>query len=521
MAALIVLPGNRVMSLNLLTASGLWPLFERRVQKTPDALMLIEGESGKRVTFSQAYDIAERLAAGFFERGIHANTVVTWQLPTGIQAVITSLALARLGAIQNPVIHLFGQREVRLVLERTRSAFLIVESTAHSENNGLSTMLEGLGDPPDVIFMSDERPQARKNDLPPVVTDDTPRWVYYTSGTTSEPKGAMHLDTSLLLGGRNLAAAIGATDNDVGTIAFPIAHIGGAMYLAMVLASGMSVVLLRRFDPPEACAIFRRWGVTTTGGSTPHYQALLNQQGKQSEALIPSLRVISGGGAPKPPQLYYDIKQVMNCALLHNFGMTEVPLIAAGSSIHTDEQLANTDGFPVEGVEVRIMTANGGRAKAGEAGEVRVRGAGTFKGYTDSDLNESAFDEDGFFCTGDLGILRDDGHLVLTGRQKDLIIRKGENISAQEIENILVRHPKVASAAVIGLPDSERGERVCAVVELVSSDEPFTFDEMVAFFHREGVMKQKIPEQLEIMEELPRSQALNKVVKTSLVPMFS
>lgn len=521
MAALIVLPGNRVMSLNLLTASGLWSLFERRVQKTPDELMLIEGESGKRVTFSQAYDIAERLAAGFFERGIHANTVVTWQLPTGIQAVITSLALARLGAIQNPVIHLFGQREVRLVLERTRSAFLIVESTAQSESNGLSTMLEDLGDPPDVIFMSDERPQAPKNDLPPVATDDIPRWVYYTSGTTSEPKGAMHLDTSLLLGGRNLAAAIGATDNDVGTIAFPIAHIGGAMYLAMVLASGMSVVLLRRFDPPEACAIFRRWGVTTTGGSTPHYQALLNQQGKQSEALIPSLRVISGGGAPKPPQLYYDIKQVMNCALLHNFGMTEVPLIAAGSSNHTDEQLANTDGFPVEGVEVRIMMANGGLAKAGEAGEVRVRGAGTFKGYTDSDLNESAFDEDGFFCTGDLGILRDDGHLVLTGRQKDLIIRKGENISAQEVENILVRHPKVASAAVIGLPDSERGERVCAVVELVSSDEFFTFDEIVAFFHREGVMKQKIPEQLEIMEELPRSQALNKVVKTSLVPMFS
>lgn len=513
--------GEFVMNSRILQASGIWSLFKRRVEETPDALMLIEGEGGKRVTFAQAYDIAERLAAGFYSKGIRENTVVTWQLPTGIQAVMTNLALARLRAIQNPVIHLYGKREVLLVLKRTNSSFFIAGCISESDRNDIEAALSGLQEPPELIDMVEERPQASRKILPPIIDDDTPRWVYYTSGTQSEPKGAMHNDTSLMLGGANLAAALNVTEKDVGTIAFPIAHIGGAMYLTMVLASGMSVVLLRRFDPPEACAVFRRWGVTTTGGSTPHYHALINQQSLHAKALIPSLRVVSGGGAPRPPGLYYDLKLSMGCPLIHNFGMTEVPLIAAGSLKHTDDQLANTDGYPVKGVDIRIIKANECLAKPGEIGEVRVKGDGVFRGYTDRPLDRLAFDKDGFFRTGDLATLREDGHLVIRGRLKDLIIRKGENISAQEVEAILVEHPKVSSAAVIGLPDLERGERVCAVVELVEPEQRLSLKEMVAFFQTQGVMKQKIPEQLEIVDALPRSQALNKVLKKPLVERFS
>jgi cyclohexanecarboxylate-CoA ligase len=151
-----------------------------------------------------------------------------------------------------------------------------------------------------------------------------------------------------------------------------------------------------------------------------------------------------------------------------------------------------------------------------DEGEIRVRGPMVFRGYTDPQLTIDAFDEDGFFRTGDLGKLRADGHLCITGRLKDIILRKGENISAKEIEDLLYTHPKVAEVAVIGLPDRERGERVCAVVQLADGVEPLTLAEVVAFCRDAGLMTQKIPEQLELRhEEMPRA-GTGKIVKTKL-----
>ena len=152
---------------------------------------------------------------------------------------------------------------------------------------------------------------------------------------------------------------------------------------------------------------------------------------------------------------------------------------------------------------------------AGVTGEVRVRGPMVAKGYTDPELSAASFGADGFFTTGDRGYLRDDGHLVLTGRSKEMIIRKGENISPREIEDLLQTHPKVAAVAVIGLPDRERGERVCAVVE-TAGDTPLTFVEMQEFCRDAGLMAQKIPEQLEVVEVLPRN-ATFKILKHELV----
>jgi non-ribosomal peptide synthetase component E (peptide arylation enzyme) len=131
-------------------------------------------------------------------------------------------------------------------------------------------------------------------------------------------------------------------------------------------------------------------------------------------------------------------------------------------------------------------------------------------------MTAEAFDADGYFRTGDVGHLRPDGHVVLTGRLKDIIIRKGENISAKEIEDLLYTHPKVGDVAVIGLPDRERGERVCAVVETAKGAEPLGFDEMVAHLRAAGLMNQKVPEQLEVVDALPRNETLNKVLKYKL-----
>jgi cyclohexanecarboxylate-CoA ligase len=191
-----------------------------------------------------------------------------------------------------------------------------------------------------------------------------------------------------------------------------------------------------------------------------------------------------------------------------------------GSPHDTDEQLATTEGKPVLGAEVRIVKEDGTVAAAGEEGEVRVRGPVVTLGYTDAEATKEAFDEDGWFRTGDLGVLRPDGHLRLTGRLKDVIIRKGENISARELEEVLFAHPKVGDVAVVGLPDPERGELVCAVVEPPDGGEPITFDEMVECCTSAGLMRQKIPERLEVIDRLPRNETLNKVLKYKLRELF-
>ena len=154
-----------------------------------------------------------------------------------------------------------------------------------------------------------------------------------------------------------------------------------------------------------------------------------------------------------PPEVFHEVVREIGVRVAHGYGMTEIPMITMGSPSDTDEQLAHTVGRPVQGAELRVVTLQGEEAAPGVDGEVRVRGAMVCKGYTDPAMSAEAFDEHGYFRTGDVGHLRPDGHVVLTGRLKDIIIRKGENISAKEIEDLLYAHPKVGDVAVVGLPD--------------------------------------------------------------------
>jgi acyl-CoA synthetase (AMP-forming)/AMP-acid ligase II len=174
----------------------------------------------------------------------------------------------------------------------------------------------------------------------------------------------------------------------------------------------------------------------------------------------------------------------------------------------------------VRGCEVKIAVPDGSHAKPNVEGEVRVRGPMVCKGYTDDAIAAIAFDDEGYFKTGDIGFLRDDGHIVLTGRIKDIIIRKGENIAAKDIEDLLYQHPKVGEVAVIGLPDTERGERVCAVVETAAGGEQLTFAELQQFCRDAGLMTQKIPEQLEFVDHMPRNATL-KILKYELRDRFA
>jgi acyl-CoA synthetase (AMP-forming)/AMP-acid ligase II len=256
------------------------------------------------------------------------------------------------------------------------------------------------------------------------------------------------------------------------------------------------------------------------GGSTAFYLAFLNEQRKDpSTPIMPTLRMMNGGGAPKPPEVFREVRAEMHLPVCHGYGMTECPMITMGMPSDTDEQLAYTDGAPVRGCEVRIVREDGSLAAPGEAGAVRVRGPMLFRGYVDPEQNATAFDADGFFDTGDLGVVRDDGHVSVTGRTKDVIIRKGENIGAVEVESVVYEHPSVAAVAVIGVVDTERGERVCAVVELVPDAAPLTLLALQEHCDAVGLSRRKWPEQLEVVDALPRNPTM-KILKYRLIEQF-
>jgi acyl-CoA synthetase (AMP-forming)/AMP-acid ligase II len=494
-------------------ASGtLWELLAARADASPHRPMLLD-ERDRRVSFAEFRARAERVAAGLHGLGIGAGTPVTWQLPTRIESVLLSLALARLGAVQNPILPIYRERELTAVLRETRARWLVVPGEFRGfDHLALARTLRARAQDGFEILNADETlPEGDPTALPPAPADaHAVRWIYSTSGTTAAPKCVRHTDATLIAGGTGLAVALAATPEDVGSIAFPYTHIGGPDYLVMMLLRGMSAVLLESFVPEQAIPVFRHHGVTLSGGSTAFYQAFLAEQRKQPGVkLLPALRALAGGGAPKPPELFWQVRRELGVPILHGYGMTECPMIASGSPEDSDEQLAATDGRPVVGCELRVVD-----------GEIRVRGPMLCRGYTDAALTAEAFDADGFFRTGDLGHLRADGHVVLAGRSKELIIRKGENVSPREIEDLLATHPSVAAVAVIGLPDAERGERVCAVVETRPGAPPLALGDVVAFCHEAGLMAQKIPEQLEVVDALPRNATL-KILKHELRARFS
>ncbi|WP_225097874.1 class I adenylate-forming enzyme family protein [Streptomyces sp. CoH27] len=494
----------------LSSAPTLWDLVARRAALTPDRPVLLQGD--RSLTFGDLRTRSERVAAGLYAMGVRPGTVVAWQLPTRIETVLLSLALARLGAVQSPVIPFYRDREAGFALRESKAEFFAVpgvwrghDHTEMARRVGAKGIFEAYDD--------DSLPDGNPSPLPaPPAEGTSVRWIYWTSGTTSDPKGVLHTDRSLIAGGSCLAHALRLTPDDVGSIAFPYAHIGGPDYLVMLLLYGFPAVLFEHFALPDALAEYRRHGVTTAGGSTAFYSMFLAEQRKQPPGtrLIPSLRLLAGGGAPKPPELYQAVVREMGVQLTHGYGMTEVPMITMGDPEDAPENLATTEGRPPSGMEIRIVD-----------GEIRLRGEAVCQGYLDPAQTAAAFDTEGFLRTGDLGRLTGSGHLVLTGRLKDVIIRKGENISAKEIEDLLAAHPLVADAAVIGLPDADRGELVCAVVEQPPDADRLTLPEVVTYLRASGLSVHKLPERLEVVDALPRNETLRKVLKYKLRERFS
>ena len=299
------------------------------------------------------------------------------------------------------------------------------------------------------------------------------RWLFYTSGTTADPKGAQHTDRTITAVASGMSQRLAITDADRNALAFPFTHVGGITWLFTSLMMGMANILFEAFVPDLVVEVLGAQGVTLAGSGTAFHQAYLAAQRKQRRRpSSPSCATSPVAVRPSRVPFYYEMKEAFGAPIVSGYGLTEAPVLTMGSVLDLRRGSGQHRG---RGHARR-------RAQAGQAGRHPGRGRRggrdpgqgppAHAGYLDASLDADGFDEDGYFRTGDLGTLNERDMLSITGRLKDIIIRKGENVSAKEVEDLLFAHPKVLDVAVIGLPDPQRGERVCAVVSTPEGVEP-------------------------------------------------
>lgn len=500
----------------------IWGLCAWRADATPDVLAFVD-EDRTRLTFGQYRDLSITRAAELAARGIGPGTVVAWQLPTWLETLITCAALARLGAVQVPILPMHREREVGHILDDASVEFLMVPTTwGGFDYQEFATALRSTRPDVEVVTVepgltSSAAPVAPIPAAEPSDPDEV-RWIFYTSGTTGPPKGARHTDGTLIAAGHSLRERYALGENDRGTLVFPITHVGGPFMLVSGLTSGAAHVVTAQFRVEEAIPLLQEEGVTFPGSGTAFEMLYLSEQRKHPGVpLLPLARAFPHGGDTKRPHIHLALRQeIGGVGILSGYGMTEFPMIASGDVTDTQERLDDRIGRLCPGNQIKIVDPGSGQVLgAGEEGEILARGPALCHGYVGEHLNEGAFDDQGFLKTGDVGYIDAHGYVEVTGRLKDIVIRKGEKISATELEDLFATHPSIAEVAIIGLPDDERGELCCAVLVLRSGAEPVDLVVLREFVTGHGLPVYMSPEQLEIRTSLPRD-FFGKIKKVEL-----
>jgi len=395
----------------------LWELLERRVNATPDAVLISDTE-GRSLTATQWRDSAEQAAAFFYRRGVREGTPVSWQLPTVMESAIVLMALARLGAVQNPLIPILRGREVSFIAAQTGARVLITPSVWRNfDYRSMAAEVAGVAGCDVVTIDRGELPVDDPSILPPPPSGEgSPvRFVYYSSGTTAEPKGGKHTDFSAMSSANGVIVSMAATSDDCIAIPFPYAHIGGMTFTATSLYTGCRLLLIEIFDPVATPAVMAQYGPTLLGMALPFFHAYLEAQRREGpKPLFPRIRAFTSGGAPKPPEIYYELKEAFGVGTLSGWGLTEFPIATASKVDDTDEEMAMTEGSASPGVDVRVVGGDGRVLGPGEEGELRLKGPQMITGYVDAGLDADAFDEHGYFRSGDLGVLGARGHVRIT-----------------------------------------------------------------------------------------------------------
>jgi acyl-CoA synthetase (AMP-forming)/AMP-acid ligase II len=467
---------------------------------------------------------ALQVAAGLERLGIRPGDVVAYQLPNWREAVECFAAIALLGAVLIPIVHFYGPKEVRFVLSESGARTFVTADQfgAIDYLAGLAQVRPHLPDLENVIVVGDRVPGdtlsfeslVAETPLPGPrrVDPDAPAVVAYTSGTTADPKGVIHSHRSLLAEVAQLTAL--QSPGRPQLVGAPVAHgIGMLSGLLNPLFRGQPIHLIDVWNPAAVLAAMRQEGLASGSGSTYFLTSLLDAPELQQSDLS-LMSEVGLGGAPVPAAVA-DRVDALGISLIRSYGSTEHPSTTGSSHDEPAAKRKYTDGHPLPGVELKLLDATGKEVRTGEEGEIVSRGPDLFCGYTDPALTAETLSPDGWYRTGDVGVLDEDGYLTITDRLKDIIIRGGTNVSAAEVEELLMRMPGVAEVAVVAAPDPRLGEHGCAFFRMQAGVELAGLEPMRRHLEASGLAKQKWPEEIRSVKDFDRTPS-GKVKKFAL-----
>jgi acyl-CoA synthetase len=490
------------------------------VLSSPEKVAVIDAQ-GYQFTYAELDQAAGKLATYLLNIGIEPGDFISAQLPGWSEFTIIYVACLKVGAVLNPILPNLREKELTYILNKCESKVLFIPSKfRHYDFTAmLYSLVPKVKSLKKVIIVEKESKVHEGMTLEHVLREYAPlnktiqrnaddvACVMFTSGTEGFPKGVMLTHNNIIASEKAYAATFNLTYHDVILMPAPISHATGFHHgVTTAFLLGAKCVLQDIFIPEISLELIEREKCTCGNGATPFVYDLMNTL-MRSKYDISSLRFFLCGGSPVPRHM---VKQAMKIGIkvIGVYGSTEsVPHVAARLS-DPEEKIINTDGKPLPGVEIKIVDDARRLVPPGVQGEEASRGPNVFVGYLrEPELTDRVLDDDGWYYSGDLCTMDEEGFIRITGRKKDIIIRGGENISSSEVENILLQHPNIREAAVVGMPDKRLGERTCAYVVLDNADKGLTFEEVKAFFVKMNIAKYKFPERIEICKSLPRTES--------------
>lgn len=537
----VLLPGRRAESI----ANGYWhdrtinDYLQDCVEQHPDKLALtaisLDANGTRRFTYRELTQMTDRIAVGLSRLGVGKGDVVAMQLPNWWQFSLLYLACSRIGAVLNPLMHIFRERELKFMVNHAEAKVLVVPKTfrgfdyegmamnlrpelpsvqhvvvvGSKARHGFDALLSGPeweNEPDAAAILTQHRPGA----------DDVTQ-ILYTSGTTGEPKGVQHSANTLVSNIVAYAERMHLGADDVVLMASPMAHQTGFLYgLVMPIVLQAHVVLQDIWEAKRAIEIINAEKVSFTMASTPFLTDLTRTVIETGQS-VPSLKTFVCAGAPIPGPLVEQARNGLGTKIISAWGMTENGAVTTTCPEDDDTLSVTTDGRALPGVQVKVVDFDGKDMPVGEVGQLLVRCCSNFGGYLKRP-HLNATDADGWFETGDMASVNKDGYIRISGRSKDVIIRGGENIPVFEIESLLYKHPAVAQVAIVSYADERLGERACAVAVL-NEGTRFDMDTMVQFLREQRVAPQYMPERLVIVASMPATPS-GKVQKFRLRDML-
>ncbi|MCY1344222.1 Medium-chain fatty-acid--CoA ligase [compost metagenome] len=499
------------------------------------ALVAYRVSDGQRhaLSYGELDRVVARMAAGLASLGVEKGDVVSCQLPNWWQMSALHLACVRIGAVLNPLMPIFRERELRFMLGHAESRVLVIPQRFRGFDyaamiDGLRgelpalrhvLVIDGGDDASDFARVLLDPPWEERLDTRALFAERRPAGddvvqLLYTSGTTGEPKGVLHTSNTLFSNVRPYAERLRLGADDIVFMASPMAHQTGFLYgLMMPIYLKGTVVLQDTWDARYAIKVARAERPTFTMASTPFLADLIEIAPQHREDLA-SLKVFVAAGAPIPSALVEKAGTSVDTRIISAWGMTENGAVTMTRPEDDAERAINTDGLALPFMEVAVVDEQGQELPRGSEGNLMVRGASLFVGYLKRP-ELYGVDTHGWFATGDLARMSEQGYIRITGRTKDVVIRGGENIPVVEIENLLYKHPAISAVALVGCPDERLGERLCAYVTLHDGHSNLSLEQVVAFLLEQRLTKNYLPEYLEVLDALPRTPS-GKIQKFKL-----